>query len=223
MKSIRFIIALLCAIGACPKSAQSTEMDDLFDGSYIPEVYEHTGRSVSWLEHGKLYHHISTKTGMHFFRYVKENSAEELYTDGSLASVSEILANESIQNSNDEMIRNIIDHFFFMAMSARGDHVLDKRYLDAYRGEVEFSKLPKEHLKTLFSLLEKNGNEGIRINRTDNKWIAEFYVITPSGGIELYRVYGTTGPVNIYRFDREIIYKNGTFETVVFFGEAAGL
>ena len=104
MKSIRFIIALLCTIGACPKSAQSTEVDDLFGGSYIPEVYEQTGRSVSWLEHGNLYYNISTKTGMRFFRYVKENSSEEFYTDGSLASVSAILAHETIQNSNDEMI-----------------------------------------------------------------------------------------------------------------------
>ena len=217
MKSIRFIIAVLCTIGACPKFACCTEMDDLFDGSYIPEVYEQTGCSVLWLEHGKLYYHISDRTGMHFFRYVKENSSEEFYTDGSLASVSAILAHENIKNSNDEMISNLLDGFFFMAMSASGDHVLDKDYLDTYRGEVDTGRLPKEQMETLSSLLGKNGNEGIIIERAEEKWIAKLHIITVGGGIEFWRVHGSANPVNIYRFDREVIYKNGTFEKVVVF------
>jgi hypothetical protein len=192
-------------------------MDDLFDGSYRPEVYEQTGRSVLWLEHGRLYYHTSDRSGVHFFRYLRENSSEELYTNGSLASVSAILAHETIQNSNDEMIRTIIDSFFFMAMSSTSHHVIDKDYISGYRADVEIGNLPKEHLKTLSSLLEKNENVGISIKRVEKKWIAKLYVITAGGGIEFWQVYGTTGPVNVYRFDREVIYQNGTFKTVVYF------
>lgn len=218
MYSLILIICIhFCASVEAQESLFTGESKDFLEKNM--DVFECSGFSYDWIKKGKLYKYVATRSSRHisYFKYVTIDGSTEIFTDSTLASVSEILEKEAIQDFDIKVVKKVVKGLVLRSMSSRHDTLIDKHYLDEYGHEVATESLPNKDLLLLKELFKENGNEDVKILGDKNKWQARFYSITLRGGVECWSICGSTNPLDVESVERKIIFKNNKVKVLEFY------